>query len=74
MDHIERQYLKSVAENLGRIAKVLEAIHTESIEAKNVDVSKVLEDAMNALRKTNPAFDMAFTAMEKQLLGPGSRL
>lgn len=67
MDHIERQYLKTIGENLGRIADVLEAVQADARAAKEVDVNKVLSDATAALRKANPAFDLAFSAMERQL-------
>lgn len=67
MDYIERQYFKAIAENLGRIATVLEEVQTDARASREVDVEKVLRDATAALRKTNPAFDMAMSAMERQL-------
>ena len=62
---------EQIAKNTGRIATALEGILEDSRAAlaaqQNMDVNKLIHDAMNALRESNPAFDLAFKQMEKQI-------
>jgi len=60
-----------IVENTDRIATVAEAFLADAREAKNIDIEKLMSEAMSALRATNPAFDMAFSAMEQQVLEAG---
>lgn len=51
---------------LVRIAVALEEL-VELSRPKPVDMEAVLVDATEALRKSNPAFDQAFSAIEEQM-------
>ncbi len=63
----ELKFLAAIANNTERIADVLEGFLTDSREARNVDVRKVISESMEALRDSNPIFALAFKEMERRV-------
>jgi len=67
MDKLFLDALRTIGENLDRIATTLEKIQSNAGSSREVDMTKLLADATEAIRKSNPAFDLAFGVMERQV-------
>ena len=66
---VENKDLGNIAHHLDRIASSLERQEEFSKEMINKSLDHSMEDAMAALKSSNPVFAKAFEAVDKLLLG-----
>lgn len=62
-------HLARIADNLDRIARSLEDSAAMTKEAVQVDPAKMFDDAIEAMKKSNPIMRAAFEQTEQLMLG-----
>lgn len=68
----DEEFKTRMVENTDRIAAALEGSLEDARAVREVDIDKIMHDAMDALVKTNPVFGVAMREM-KARLGTGEQ-